>query len=124
MPLDALCLSGVVRELNAALAGGKIDKIYQPGRDEAVLVLRAPAGNVRLLLSANPSQPRLHLTRIPRENPDAPPMFCMLLRKHLSGARLLELSQEPMERVVRLRFEALNELSAPWCWRPSPAGRT
>ena len=110
MPLDALCLAGVVRELNTALAGGKIDKIYQPGRDEVVLALRCPAGNVRLLLSANPGQPRLHLTRIPRENPDAPPMFCMLLRKHLTGARLLELSQEPLERVVRLRFEALSEL--------------
>ena len=110
MPLDALCLSGVVHELNTALAGAKVDKIYQPGRDEIVLALRAPAGNVRLLLSANPNQPRLHLTQLPLENPDKPPMFCMLLRKHLSGARLLAVEQIPLERVVRLRFEALNEL--------------
>ncbi len=110
MPLDALCLSGVVHELNTALAGAKVDKIYQPGRDEVVLALRAPAGNVRLLLSANPNQPRLHLTQLPLENPDKPPMFCMLLRKHLSGARLLAVEQIPLERVVRLRFEALNEL--------------
>ena len=110
MPLDALCLSGVVHELQNALSGAKIDKIYQPSRDEVVLALRAPAGNVKLLLSANPSHPRAHLTQISRENPDKPPMFCMLLRKHLSGARLLELLQPPMERVVDLRLEALDEL--------------
>ena len=110
MPLDALCLSGVVHELQNALSGAKIDKIYQPGRDEVVLALRAPAGTVKLRLSANPSHPRAHLTQISRENPDKPPMFCMLLRKHLSGARLLELVQPPMERVVDLRLEALDEL--------------
>ena len=110
MPLDALCLSGVVHELQNALSGAKIDKIYQPGRDEVVLALRAPAGNVKLLLSANPSHPRAHLTQISRENPDKTPRFCMLLRKHLSGARLLELVQPPMERVVDLRLEALDEL--------------
>ncbi len=110
MPLDALCLSGVVHELQNALSGAKIDKIYQPSRDEVVLALRAPAGNVKLLLSANPSHPRAHLTQISRENPDKPPMFCMLLRKHLSGARLLELVQPPMERVVDMRLEALDEL--------------
>ena len=110
MPLDALCLSGVVHELQNALSGAKIDKIYQPGRDEVVLALRAPAGNVKLLLSANPSHPRAHLTQISRENPDQPPRFGMLLRKHLAGARLLELVQPPMERVVDLRLEALDEL--------------
>ena len=111
MPLDALCLSGVVHELNTALAGAKVDKIYQPGRDEVVLALRSPSqGNVRLLLSANPSHPRLYLTQLPLENPDKPPMFCMLLRKHLSGARLLGVEQAHLERVAFLRFEALNEL--------------
>ena len=111
MPLDALCLSGVVHELNTALAGAKVDKIYQPGRDEVVLALRSSSqGNVRLLLSANPSHPRLYLTQLPLENPDKPPMFCMLLRKHLSGARLLGVEQAHLERVAFLRFEALNEL--------------
>ena len=111
MPLDALCLSGVVHELNTALAGAKVDKIYQPGRDEIVLALRSQSqGNVRLLLSANPSHPRLYLTQLPLENPDKPPMFCMLLRKHLSGARLLGVEQAHLERVAFLRFEALNEL--------------
>ena len=111
MPLDALCLSGVIHELNTALAGARVDKIYQPGRGEVVLALRAPAsGNVRLLLSANPARPRLHLPTLPLENPEKPPMFCMLLRKHMSGARLLEIVQPPLERVAALRFEALNEL--------------
>ena len=111
MPLDALCLSGVIHELNTALSGSRVDKIYQPGRDEVVLALRSPvSGNVRLLLSANPADPRLHLTTLPLENPEKPPMFCMLLRKHMSGARLLELVQTPLERVVTLRFEALDDL--------------
>ena len=111
MPLDALCLSGVIHELNTSLAGARVDKIYQPGRDEVVLALRTQSvGNVRLLLSANPAHPRLHLTTLPLENPEKPPMFCMLLRKHMSGARLLEIVQTPLERVAALRFEALNEL--------------
>ncbi|MCI9567688.1 MAG: fibronectin/fibrinogen-binding protein, partial [Lawsonibacter sp.] len=111
MPLDALCLSGVIHELDTSLSGARVDKIYQPGRDEVILALRTQStGNVRLLLSANPAHPRLHLTTLPLENPEKPPMFCMLLRKHLSGARLLEIVQAPLERVAALRFEALNEL--------------
>ena len=111
MPLDALCLSGVIHELNTSLAGARVDKIYQPGRDEVVLALRTQSvGNVRLLLSANPAHPRLHLTTLPLENPEKPPMFCMLLRKHFAGARLLELSQPSMERLLDFRFETLDEL--------------
>lgn len=110
MPLDALCLSGLVHELNGALSGARIDKIYQPGRDEVVLALRAPGGNVKLLLSANPNHPWPQLTQLPRENPDAPPMFCMLLRKHLSGGRILSIAQPHLERVVEIRLEALDEL--------------
>ena len=110
MPLDALCLSGLVHELNTALAGAKIDKIYQPGRDELVFALRSPGGSVKLLLSANPAHPRPQLTKIARENPEVPPMFCMLLRKHLAGGRILEISQPPLERVVDFRLEAIDEL--------------
>ena len=111
MPLDALCLSGLVSELRSAIVGGKIDKIHQPGRDEVILALRTPAmGNVKLLLSANPSHPRAQLTQISRENPDVPPMFCMLLRKHLTGGRILEITQPPLERAVDIRLETLDEL--------------
>ena len=110
MPLDALCLTAVAGEVRAAVQGGKIDKIYQPTRDEAVLYIRGPAGNVRLLLSANPGHPRAHLTERNRENPEQPPMFCMLLRKHLQGARILELNQPPLERILDFRLETLDEL--------------
>ena len=75
-----------------------------------ILAVRGPAGNVKVLLSANPSHPRIHLTTLERENPEKPPMFCMLLRKHFTGARLLELTQPSMERLLDFRFETLDEL--------------
>ena len=90
--------------------GGRIDKIYQPGNLDVILSLHGSRGNGKLLLSANPSHPRLHLTTLERENPEKPPMFCMLLRKHLSGARILEIEQPYMERVVALRLECTDEL--------------
>lgn len=110
MALDAICLSAVVEELRGTLVGGKIDKVYQPGRDEIILAARGAGKNVKLLLSANPSHPRLHLTEAARENPAEPPMFCMLLRKHLTGARILELEQPSLERVVVFILECLDEL--------------
>ncbi len=110
MPLDAICLTAVAHEISGAVVGGRIDKIHQPGRDEVVLAVRGNEGNCKLLLSANPSHPRAQLTRISRENPDKPPMFCMLLRKHLTGARILNIEQPPMERVLRLVMEATDEL--------------
>ena len=128
MPLDALCLTAVAAELRAAVAGGKIDKLYQPTRDEVVLYVRGQGENVRLLLSANPGHPRANLTTLNRENPEQPPMFCMLLRKHLQGARILELNQPPLERILEFRLETLDELatgwSAAWCWRPWAAAPT
>ena len=110
MPLDALCLTAVVEELRPTVVGAKIDKIYQPTRDEIVLFLRGQGENVRLLLSANPGHPRAHLTTLTRENPDKPPMFCMLLRKHLLGGRILELNQPPLERILDFRLETIDEL--------------
>jgi len=110
MPLDALCLSGVVAELKPILTGAKIDKVHQPGRDEIILALRLGRGNGRLLLSASPNHPRLQMTELSRENPDAPPMFCMLLRKHLMGGRILSVEQPHLERIVELQLEVLDEL--------------
>lgn len=110
MPLDAMCMTGVLHELRETVTGGKIDKIYQPARDEVIFHMRTGSGNVKLLLSAHPAHPRAQLTGLSRENPDSPPMFCMLLRKYLTGARLLELSQPPLERLAEFRFETLNEL--------------
>lgn len=110
MSLDAACLTALVGELRPQLEGARVDKIFQPGRDEVVLHLRTPQGNQKLLLTANPSHPRLQMTALTRENPASPPMFCMLLRKHLTGARVLSVTQPPMERVVTLELETLNEL--------------
>ena len=110
MPLDALCLTAVAEELRRAVVGGKIDKIYQPTRDEIVLFLRGQGENLKLLLSANPGHPRAHLTTLNRENPDKPPMFCMLLRKHLLGGRILELNQPPLERILDFKLDTIDEL--------------
>ena len=110
MALDAICLTAVLEELRGVLEGGRIDKVYQPSRDEIVLAVRGAGENVNLLLSASPNGPRLHLTREVRENPAQPPMFCMLLRKHLTGARFLRLEQPELERIVLLRLESTDEL--------------
>lgn len=107
MALDAVCLQAVVGEIAPQIEGLKIEKIQQPARDQVVLLLR---GSRRLLLCASAGQPRLNLTAVLRDNPSQPPMFCMLLRKHLSGGRILSLRQEPLERVVELAIEAMNEL--------------
>ena len=107
MALDAVCLQAVVGEIAPQVEGLKIEKIQQPARDQVVLLLR---GSRRLLLCASANQPRLNLTEVLRDNPSQPPMFCMLLRKHLAGGRILSLRQEPLERVVRLDIEAMNEL--------------
>ena len=109
MPLDAITMTALADELRERLVGGKVDKIYQPTRDEVVLHMRAGRENVKLLLSANPSHPRAHLTNITRENPETPPMFCMLLRKHFVGGRILEITQPPLERLLDFRFETLDE---------------
>ena len=111
MPLDAIFLTALTEELNTTLPGARIDKIQQPERDTVLLQLRSPAaGNRRLLLSASPNHPRLHYTEARWENPAQPPMFCMLLRKHLAGGRVISLRQLPMERAVDLCVESADEL--------------
>ena len=107
MPLDAVCLQAVVEELAPQITGSRIEKIQQPARDQVVLLLR---GNRRLLLSAGGGQPRLHLTELLRDNPAQPPMFCMLLRKYLSGGIIERVEQAPLERVVTLTISAADEL--------------
>jgi len=110
MPLDAICLCGITNELNRDLANSRIDKVQQPEKDEIVLLLRAPQlGNVRLVLSCNANQPRVHLTENQKENPMQAPMFCMLLRKNLQGGRILGLEQPGLERVLLLHISCTNE---------------
>ena len=110
MPLDAVCLSGVVKELRKALLGLRIEKVQQPARDQVILTFR---GNKKLLLCAGASQARIHLTNISRENPAQPPMFCMLLRKHLGSGRLTAIEQPALERAVILTVEIVDELGEP-----------
>ncbi len=109
MPLDAIYLSSVAQELRDHILGSKIDKIYQPSRDQVVFLLRSREGAFRLLLSANPSAPRVHFTTAPVENPASPPMFCMLLRKHLAGGRFESVTQPPMERVIDFSLACTDE---------------
>ncbi len=113
MPLDAVTLSSVVEELKSHILGAKLDKIYQPTRDQVVFFLRTREGASRLLLSANPSAPRVHFTRESVENPASPPMFCMLLRKHLAGGRFEDITQPPMERVVDFSLGCTDEFGEP-----------
>jgi len=113
VPLDAVCLGAVVRELESAVAGAHIDKIFQPGRDEVLLLLRGGAGSVRILLCASPQSARIQLTGKNRENPMTPPMFCMLLRKHLVGGRIASVTQTPNERVVTLSVDGTDDFGEP-----------
>ena len=87
MPLDAICLSALTSELGEKLTGGRIDKVQQPERDMLLISLRSKGENLRLLISAGTGSARVHLTKASFENPAEPPMFCMLMRKHLVGAR-------------------------------------
>lgn len=105
MPLDAVFLQAVVEELRPQILGLRIDKVQQPVRDQVILVLRSR----RLLLHAGAGAPRLQLTGQLRDNPAEPPMFCMLLRKHLTGGKILDLVQPPLERMVRLELEVLDD---------------
>ena len=90
MPFDAIFLSAVTEELGRELPGARIDKIQQPERDTVLMTVRAQAmGSKKLLLSASSNHPRIQFTQSRYENPAQPPMFCMLLRKHLAGGRIL-----------------------------------
>ena len=110
MAFDAFFLSAVMEEIQARTADARVDKIHQPSRDTVILQLKCREGREKLLFALNPTAPRLHLTNASPENPAEPPMFCMLLRKHLSGARLIEMRQIPMERCAFFTFDCIDEM--------------
>ena len=110
MAYDAAMLRFVVHEINEKLTGGKVDKIYQPGHDEAVFVIRCGGEEHRLDLSAGGNGSRMNLTSLKPENPAVPPMFCMMLRKHFSGARFAGAEQLGFERAARLTFDTHDEM--------------
>ena len=100
----------MAEELNNRLPGGRIGKIQQIKRDTIILHIRASGENYRLLISSNASSPRIHLTWKQYESPNNPPVFCMVLRKHLSGARILGFKTAGFERVIIMEAEAMDEL--------------
>ena len=110
MAFDAFFLSAVMDEIQTRTADARVDKIHQPSRDTVILQLKCREGREKLLFALNPTAPRLHLTTASPENPAEPPMFCMLLRKHLSGARLIEMRQIPMERCAFFVFDCIDEM--------------
>ena len=109
MAFDAFYLTCVLDEIRA-MGQLRVEKIHQPSRDTLVFHMRSDSGRTKLLFAANPAAPRLHLTSSSPENPAEPPMFCMLLRKHLSGARLVEVTQPAMERAATFVFDCIDEM--------------
>lgn len=110
MAFDAFFLTAILEEIRQKTVGGRVEKIHQPSRDTVIVHLRCAGGREKLLFAPNPASPRLHLTEATPENPEQPPMFCMLLRKHLSGAYLKEITQLPMERMAEFSFDCMDEM--------------
>ena len=108
--MDGLTLGFAARELNARLAGGRIDKVTQPEKDMVILLVRAGNENLRLLLCASPNNARCHLTSSPFANPLEPPAFCMLLRKQLMGGRILGVKQVNGDRIIHVDIDTVDEL--------------
>ena len=108
MPFDGGFLHKIAQELEPMI-GARVDKIGQPNRDCIVLHLHNRGPVQRLVILAG-AAPRLHFSSIPIEYPATPPMFCLLLRKHLSGGRLTGVTQQGLDRILTLHFEAANEL--------------
>ena len=128
MPLDAITISALCDELRPQLEGARIDKVQQPERDAVLLSVRSLGRNRRLLIAAGAGNARLHFTAESIENPAEPPMFCMLLRKHLTGARIVSISQPEHERMLELEIDTHDELGFPrarsLCLSLSGAART
>ncbi len=110
MAFDVFFLSAVLEEIRGKAIGGRVEKIHQPSRDTVIFHLRCPGGREKLLLAPNPAAPRLHLTATSPENPEKPPMFCMFLRKHLTGGILTEIRQQRLERQAEFIFSCIDEM--------------
>ena len=109
MAMDGIMLSAVVAELREILPQGRVDKVTQPEKDMVILQVRTLKGTVRLLMSASPDTARIHLTGESFVNPPDAPMFCMLMRKHIGGARILSVRQPGCDRVCVITLEGRDE---------------
>lgn len=110
MALDGAFLRFIKTELEEKLVGLRVEKVFQPNRDELIVAFRGVSGAYKVLMSARANSPRVNITQYPPENPQTPPMLCMLLRKRLTGARLKAITQHQLERVLRFTFDATDEL--------------
>lgn len=109
MALDGAFLYAVRNEL-LPLIGGRVEKIHQPSREEVIISIRTRSGSKKLYISANAGSARVHITENSVDNPQTPPMFCMLLRKRLGSGKLIDIRQDGLERILFLDFECVNEL--------------
>jgi len=110
MALDGIVIKNIIKELNTTILNGRVDKIYQPEKDEIMINIYNKGNTHKLLISANSSNPRIHLTNSSKDNPSSPPMFCMLLRKHLTGGTVLNVEQYEMDRIIFIDISSLDEL--------------
>lgn len=110
MSFDGIVTKSVVKELKDNLIGGRVDKIFQQEKDEILINIRSKGTNYKLIISASSNNPRFYLTEFSKVNPEAPPMFCMLLRKHLSGGTILNIEQYSMDRIIFIDISSLDEL--------------
>jgi len=110
MAFDTICVKKITEELSETIIGGRIDKVHQPEKDELMIGIRTFDGNFKLVLSASANNARVHFSDFSKENPKTPPMFCMLLRKHLSSGKIVKVSQPGFERIIEIDVESYNDL--------------
>ena len=108
MPMDGVMLGFVARELDQKLRDGRVDRVIQPERDEIHLLIRAQGANHRLVLSASANAARVHLSQHAKTGPMEPPMFCMLLRKHLASGRVQAVRRVAGDRILEIEIQALS----------------
>lgn len=113
MALDGAFVHYLTRELKDDLCGARVSQIHQPNRDELIFAVRTLNGNKKLLISARANSPRVNFTQYAPENPPSPPMLCMLLRKRLCGAKICDVRQPDLERIIFIDFDATNDLGDP-----------
>ena len=110
MAFDAGMLACTLAEIKRTALGARIEKVYQPEKDEIILQMRSFEGGKRLLINAGSNNPRINFSELQKENPQNPPMFCVLLRKHLQGAKLSSIEQEDFDRIAYLGFDTRDEM--------------
>ena len=111
MAFDGIITKAVIEELKPHLIGGKVNKVFEPTKNDIILSIYNNGNNYALELSSNPETGRIGLTTYSKPNPQVAPNFCMLLRKYLIGSKIIDISNMDLERTVQIKFEAYNELN-------------